>query len=197
MKNGRTRLALLFLLLAFTVPVIAEDEPAAPVFGAYEPNVAYPFGRPNPKAPAELSQFAFMIGINECMDETFNADGSSEKFPARWNAHYFLNGYGIQDQYWTPGEFVTSNIRIFDSKSGKWKVTFFTKPGYGSGAWEGEQLGSELVMHQFSTAADGSTSESRLTFYDISDGGFEWKAETVRGDTTVIGWTSSCHKVQF
>ena len=178
------------------MPIVAEDKTAEPVFGTYEPNVAYPFGRPNPNAPQELSQFAFMIGANLCMDETFNADGTSEKFSTRWNAHYFLNGYGIQDQYWTPGEFVTSNIRIFDSKLETWKITYFTKPGYGSGVWEGTQQDGKLVMRQFSTAEDGTQSESRLTFYGISENGFEWKAEIVRNDYVTIGWTSSCRKVQ-
>ena len=62
----------------------------------YEASVAHPFGQPNPDAPAELAQFGFFIGEFACVDERFLPDGSSVRFNAIWNGHYFLNGHAIQ-----------------------------------------------------------------------------------------------------
>lgn len=187
-------------LLALLVMVVTTDwvsaEENIPEFGTYEPSPAYPYGRRNPNAPAELAQFEFMLGANKCMDEMLQPDGSKQSFPARWNARYFMNGYGIQDHYWTPTEFTTSNLRIFDANTNTWKVTFFSMPGYGSGVWEGKKEGDDLVMRQITTSDEGKQRESRLTFYQITDQGFEWKAETwLDGELVSTGWTSSCKKV--
>ena len=153
-----------------------------PLFGAYEPSPAYPFGRMNPNAPPETEQFAFMIGAFDCIDQIRQQDGSWLEFPAMWNAYYFLNGYGIQDKYWAP-TFSTSNIRIFDAKKDKWMVTFFNMPGYQSSVWEGVKEGERIVMRQ-----GGQTTGSGLTFYNISDNGFDWRS----GDNP--NWKSSCKR---
>jgi len=153
-----------------------------PSFGAYEPSPTYPFGRMNPDAPPETEQFAFMIGAFDCVDQIRQQDGSWLEFHAVWNAYYFLNGHGIQDKYWAP-TFSTSNLRIFDATKGKWMVTFFKMPGYQSSVWEGVQEGDTMVMRQ-----GGRTTGSGLTFYNISEEGFDWKS----GDNP--SWKSSCKR---
>ncbi len=149
----------------------------------YAPSPAYPFGHPNPGAPAELAQFAFMVGEFDCVDEIRQSDGSRTRFRAIWSARYFLNGFGIQDEYWTP-RFFTSNLRIFDPKTGKWQVTFFRMPGYQSGVWQGVWEGDRMVMRQ-----GERTSGPGLTFYNITPGGFDWHSG---GESP--GWTSSCKR---
>lgn len=188
-----TRAVLALLLLALIPsPAVRAQEPApAPRvqdLTATEPDVrhapspAHPFGRPHPDAPPELEQFAFMIGEFDCIDEIRQADGSIMRFAAIWNARYFLNGFGIQDEYWTP-RFFTSNLRIFDPAAGKWKVTFFRMPGYQSGVWEGVEEDDRMVMRQ------GTTSGPGLTFHNISDDGFDWHSGGANP-----GWTSSCKR---
>ena len=155
----------------------------------YEPNPAFPYGRLNPQAPPETAQFAFMIGEFDCVDEIINPqDGKWIKFPAIWNAKYFLNGHGIQDQYWSP-QFSTSNIRIFDAKEKKWKVTFFRMPGYNSGIWSGIKEDNNLVMRQ-GTNEKGT----RLTFSNITKAGFEWVGESMSGGKANAFWKSSCKR---
>ena len=150
--------------------------------------------RAHPDAPDELQQFAFFVGEFECADRQRGPDGEWREFPAIWNASYFLNGFGIQDKYYAPG-FQTSNIRIYDANEEVWKVTFFLAPGYSSGVWIGEKQGEDIVLEQTSTNPDGANSVSRLTFYDIERGGFEWKAETiVDGGEPTKSWTSSCKR---
>jgi predicted Zn-dependent peptidase len=150
-------------------------------FADYEPSDAHPFGRPHPDAPPELSQFAFMIGEFDCTDTIRRPDGARIEFPAVWGARYFLNGYGIQDHYWSP-TFSTSNIRIFDPDAGRWKITFFRMPGYQSGVWEGGLEGEQLVFRN-----NGRTSGPGLTFHNIRDNGFDWHS-----GGSQPGWTSSC-----
>ncbi|MEZ5429079.1 MAG: hypothetical protein R2747_22725 [Pyrinomonadaceae bacterium] len=155
----------------------------------YEPNPAFPFGRLNPDAPPETAQFAFMIGEFDCVDEIVNPqDGKWAKFPAIWNARYFLNGHGIQDSYWSP-TFSTSNIRIYDAREKKWKVTFFRMPGNGTGLWTGVKEGGNLVMRQ-GTDEKGS----RLTFSKITENGFQWTGESMTEGVAKPFWKSSCRR---
>lgn len=187
------------LALSGSALCLAASPPKAPMDDVpdarYEPSPAFPFGRLNPEAPPETAQFAFMVGEFDCVDQILNpADGSWQTFKAIWNASYFLNGYGIQDKYWS-AQVVTSNIRVFDRKKKKWVVTYFKKPDYASGVWEGEKEDDKLVMRQEIKSPDGkSTGASRLTFYDISDEGFAWIAEAVFGDQARPSWKSSCKR---
>ncbi|MEN8374224.1 MAG: hypothetical protein ABFS34_02120 [Gemmatimonadota bacterium] len=162
-------------------PALAQEQEE--VDTRYAPSPAFPFGRPNPEAPPELGQFAFFIGEFDCVDSVRQADGSRNEFPAIWNARYFLNGFGIQDHYWTP-TFFTSNVRIFDSETESWRVTFFRMPGYQSSAWQGRQVGDEIHIRR-----EGRTEGPALTFHNITDQGFDWHSG---GDDP--GWTSSCKR---
>jgi hypothetical protein len=182
----RHAVAMILPLVAFAgvsaVPAQAVRDDTGPEPNtAHAPSPAFPFGRPHPEAPAELQQFAFMIGEFDCVDELRQRDGSRVRFRAIWNARYFLNGMGIQDEYWTP-RFYTSNIRIYDPDTDQWQVTFFRMPGYQSGVWQGRQEGDALIMRN-----GGRTSGPGLTFYNISREGFDWHSG---GDDP--GWTSSC-----
>ena len=158
----------------------------------YEPSPAYPHGRPNPDAPGALADFAFMIGSFACHDARRLPDGRMQEFDAVWSARYFLNGHAIQDQYWAQG-FYTSNIRQFDEGAGVWRVHYVSEPGFTTGVWSGTREGGTITLTREIPQADGSVIVSRLTFSDISDGGFDWRGESVLPDgTTVTGWTSDC-----
>ncbi len=135
-----------------TVPVPNTD---------YESSVAYPFGRPIPNAPKQLADFAFFIGAFNCADSRRRPDGTMVSFQAQWNGRYFMNGHGIQNQYWAPG-FYTSNIRLFDERVGKWKVTFFAEPGYSTGTWVGGLRGDDIVLEHTTTGTDGTDTVSKL-----------------------------------
>ena len=164
--------------------------------GAYEPNAAYPYGRPNPDAPPELTQFDFMVGEFDCEEATRNQDGTWNEFLAVWNAAYFLNGHGIQDRYWNP-RFSTSNLRIFDPREGLWKVTFFKMPGYASGVWTGKKEGDKIVLRNDPPGESGTRRISILTFSNIRSDGFDWLGGSyLESDSENIrhGWRSSCKR---
>lgn len=179
-RPALTVLAAFLVAFAGGAPVHGQADPDEPGFMGYDPSPTYPFGRPNPEAPPEIEQFHFMVGQFDCIDRIRQPDGTWREFPAVWNASYFLNGMGIQDQYWGD-TFATSNIRIFDPERGVWLVTFFRMPGYQSGLWVGQQEGETMVMRPPEV-----TSGSGLTFYDITPDSYRWRS----GDNP--GWTSEC-----
>ncbi|MEZ5347098.1 MAG: hypothetical protein R2681_16240 [Pyrinomonadaceae bacterium] len=179
----------IFILTIFLCISVINGQNNASLSADHEPNPAFPFGRLNPAAPQETAQFSFMIGEFDCVDEIINPqDGKWVKFPAIWNAKYFLNGQGIIDQYWSP-QFSTSNIRIFDPKEKKWNVTFFRMPGSNSGVWSGTKEGESMVMRQ-GTDEKGS----RLTFSGISDDGFKWIGESMTNGNPSPFWKSDCKR---
>jgi hypothetical protein len=187
-----------FLLLAGAMAagaVVATDAADQhSLFVGYDPSPAYPQGRMNPAAPPETKQFDFMVGEFDCVDEIKQGDGAWKTEKAIWNGAYFLNGMGIQDQYWSE-TFATSNLRIFDKKNSKWMVTFFKMPGYSSGVWSGVKEGDNMVMRKERPTADGKgTALSRLTFYEISPDGYKWVAENVQDATVNASWKSVCKR---
>ena len=176
-------------------PPAASEDPLSEV-AIYDPSPAYPFGRRHPDAPPQLAQFEFMLGEFDCVDEIKGGNGKWRRTDAIWNAHYFLNGHGIQDVYWNE-TFATSNIRIFDPTRGKWSVNFFRSPTnrVGAGVWVGTQEGpkDQRRMVMWSGSPDRKNG-SRLTFYDISVDGFEWVAESLRNGRATPSWKSSCRR---
>ncbi len=182
------------LCLLFSSGSIADERSEAL---EYDPSPEHPFGRPNPQAPSELAQFAFMIGKNNCSEERLNsASGEWERSERTWDAHYFLNGYGIFDSGKSTSS-VNSNARIFDTVSNQWQVTFFSMPVYGSGVWKGGLEGNNIVLKQAQkapgTQLDGF---SRLTFSNIGKEGFDWAGEWVSEDGSIVFpfWRISCEK---
>ena len=166
---------------------------------SYEPSTRYPFGRPHPDAPAELQQFAFMVGKNDCTEERLdNASGEWIPGTRTWDAHYFINGNAIRDSG-RSGSATNGNIRIFDTASGQWHVTYFSTPVYGSGVWSGGLVEDRLELEQ-PQKAPGTDLDgiNRLTFFNMTDSSLDWKGEWVSLDGSAVFpyWRISCEKVE-
>ncbi len=116
-------------VLPIAFPVTRQDAPQRG-FLQSNPSAEHPFGRPNPEVPPELVELEFMIGEFEAVDHLLQPDGSWLESRGVWTANYFLNGFGIQNQYENQ-QCATSNIRIFDPQRDQRLVTFFKMPGYG------------------------------------------------------------------
>lgn len=65
-------------LLAGTVPLMAVIEEGSMAQSDQD------FGRLNPKAPAELSRFAFLIGKWKCEAKLMSANGAWQTFKVAW-----------------------------------------------------------------------------------------------------------------
>ena len=62
------------------------------------------YGAPNPNAPKELAQFAFLIGKWRCESRVKERGGKFHTYRAQWLARYILEGYVIADEFrqWGP-----------------------------------------------------------------------------------------------
>jgi hypothetical protein len=89
-------------------------------------------GQPHPDAPAELSQFSFLLGRFDIKGRSWDqntGDWSQGHSVAYWEGEYIMDGFAIAD-YWyntppdsagpTPGRGV--NIRMYYPDEGMWKM---------------------------------------------------------------------------
>lgn len=158
---------------------------------ANEPSLENPYGLKNATAPESLDEFDFMIGECHCTDSITNQDGSYRVYPSIWKAKYMLNGHAIQDNNFNPVN-PTTNLRMYDAAAKLWKVTYLQSAnGYFTGVWEGnlDENGDMILTRK----QNGST--SKLTFYAISDKGYQWKSESISAAGVITrGWKKDCVK---
>ncbi|NNE99827.1 MAG: hypothetical protein HKN25_12470 [Pyrinomonadaceae bacterium] len=160
-----------------------------PVPIEYEASPAYPFGRLNPNAPIETKQLEFLIGEFDCEDKIFSPRNKKWfRMDTVRKAEYVLNGYAIQDKNWTSLS-STSNIRAFDPKTKQWHITYFRTLPYSSAVWKGGKEGENMVFQ-----LEKEKTTSRLTFFDIGQDGYSWKAENVTGGKAVMNWIFKCER---
>lgn len=187
-------IAIATLVFAVNVTSTTAAEPVeAMTPRVHEPNPSRTFGQPNPNAPKELTQFAFLIGEYTCVDELTDTDGNTTRLDARWSGKYILNGYGIQDSYWNES-FSTTNIRVYSEPESKWQVSYFREPKGQSGTWVGAAEDSDVVLRR-SFEWNDQTVESRLTFTNITLTGFDWTSEYISDEIQYANWTSSCQRL--
>src|SRR5271167_1459991 len=84
-------------------------------------------GKPNPKAPAALSRFAFLIGRWRCEAKVRSANGEWQTFEAMWLGRLILDGYAIADEYrmtGSSGELIVlgMNLRTYDATKQIWNI---------------------------------------------------------------------------
>ena len=84
---------------------------------------------PNPDAPPELSQFAFLIGAWRADGKLKRDDGKWKPFTADWTARYILGGYVITDEFHTndtESEFQLhgATFRSYDARRKIWVMKF-------------------------------------------------------------------------
>src|SRR6266436_2656221 len=89
--------------------------------------VVQKFGKPNPKAPGALSQFAFLIGRWQCEAKVRSANGEWQTFQATWLGRFILDGYAIADEYrmtGPSGELIVlgMNLRTYDASKQRWNM---------------------------------------------------------------------------
>ena len=164
----------------------------------FEPEGKFPYGQKNPSAPEQLDDFRPMIGICDCKSLRRNADGTwADTTEMIWTFRYILNGNAIQDFTWSEGFYATS-IRQFHADSSLWVVGYNSFPGVSTLGltWLGKKEGPEIVLRQPQKAPNGMDGESRLTFQDISEEGFNWKGEWVNEEMGIVFpfWLIWCQK---
>ncbi len=140
----------------------------------------------NPKAPPELSQFAFLIGEWRCEAKLKREDGTWERFTATWEGRYILDGYAIADEYRMTsmaGELVVLgvNLRAYAAEKKVWNIKWLDAlhgwwidlgpPELGGVATD--ENGISYAMKEL-VAGHALT---RATYTNISADHFTWRGE--------------------
>jgi hypothetical protein len=144
------------------------------------------FGKPNPKAPQALSQFAFLIGRWRCEARVLLANGEWQTFEAAWLGRYILDGYAIADEYrmtGPSGELIVLglNLRAYDPARGIWNIKWLHAL---SGTWTDlgpEELGGvsfdgQSIIYAFKEPM-AAHAYTRATYTNISKMHFTWRGE--------------------
>ncbi|GAB4109260.1 MAG: hypothetical protein Kow001_09110 [Acidobacteriota bacterium] len=144
------------------------------------------YGKPNPRAPQELAQFAFLLGKWRGLARLKREDGTWETLNASWEGRYILDGYAIADEYrmTTPdGQLLVfgANLRAYDAGKKAWNMKWLNAL---SGTWT--DLGPEELG---GVVADGAAISycmeepvarhalTRATYVRISADRFTWRGE--------------------
>jgi len=144
------------------------------------------YGVPNPKAPPELSQFAFIIGKWSCDLKLKTQDGAWQSFHATWIGRYILDGYVISDEYRMTnqkGELVVHgmNFRSYSVERKGWVMRWVNHLNSSWMELGPENLGGVQVTPETITFkyvdGDGPGVVTRVTFSNITQGHFTWTAD--------------------
>lgn len=166
----------------------------------YEPSDKTPYGQPNPNMPEAFLDFHPMIGTCSCKSLRRNPDGSwQDTLSMEWKFKYIMNGTAVQDESWREGNAYSSSIRQYNQDSAKWVVTFFSYPSISTNpsTWLGSKNElNNIVLNAPQNAPNGMKGLSQLTFFDISESGFNWKGQWVSLDGSFVYpfWNIWCTK---
>ncbi|MEL6559898.1 MAG: hypothetical protein AAFQ94_17040 [Bacteroidota bacterium] len=167
---------------------------------SYEPSEAYPYGRLNPEAPEQTADFGPMIGVCDCQSELRNADQSwGAATDMTWKFRYIMNGLAVQDETLKPDGSHSGSIRQYNADSARWYVHYYASAAVTNplSSWEGNlEESGDIVLYREQKAPNGMDGFYRLTFYHITEEGFDWVGEWVNVDETIAfpTWKISCKK---
>ncbi len=166
----------------------------------YEPSETNPYGSKNPEAPEQLDDFKPFIGECNCESESRNQDGTWAKaVKMTWKFKYIMNGMAIQDETLKADGKHSGSIRQFHKDSLKWYVHYYASaaPTTTLSTWEGNKTDDgKIILYKPQKAPNGTEGFSRLTFYNITDKGYNCLGEWVDKSETVVFpfWKISCTK---
>lgn len=153
---------------------------------AYEPSEEHPFGLPNPEAPAEILDFAPLIGECNCKSTLRKADQTwAEPVDMVWRFKYIMNGMAIQDETLKDDGTYSGSIRQFNKDSTRWYVHYYSSLPTTTSlpVWEGGKTDDgNIVLYREQKAPNGTDGFFRITFSEMDGNGFKWVGEWV--DTT-------------
>lgn len=181
----------LILLLSFQF-LIAQYE--------YEPSDQNPYGLVNPNAPKETSDFASLIGFCQCKSiSRIDQNTWADTVMMNWTFKYIMNGMAVQDETLKADGAHSGSIRQYNADSAKWYVHYYSSstPVAKLPTWEGMKMENEnIVLYRDSPAPNGTPGDYRLTFFDLTEQGFNWVGEWVnKAETyTYPTWKIFCKR---
>jgi ketosteroid isomerase-like protein len=166
----------------------------------YSVSDTHPYGLPNPKAPEQVKDFQPLIGKCNCESTLRNPDGTWAKTQTiTWEWKYIMNGMAVQDETIKPDGKHSGSIRQFIADSSKWYVHYYSTnfPTPTLPAWEGNKVSKDsIVLYRPQKAPNGMDGKYRISFYNMSDKGYDWIGEWVDLTEKVVypTWKISCKR---
>jgi hypothetical protein len=156
--------------------------------------------KPNPKAPAALSQFAFLIGHWRFDAKFKTPHGEWQTFQGTWIGRYILDARVIADEYkmlGADGKVMVHgmNFRVYDAAKQLWNIkwlnalegtwTDLTAEEYGAAKFEGQSV-SYTFREPMGASAGWKAAYTRATYTNVSPSFFTWRGDKSDDRTT---WT--------
>ncbi len=161
-------------------------------------------GKMNPKAPEELSRFAFLLGSWRGVAKLRLADGACQHFDVRWTGHYILDGYAIADEYTMTdgmGALVVlgMNFRTYDASRQAWHIRWLDGL---SGTWtelvSGDSGGMRITEGAISFSFKEPVADrayTKATYTNITADHFTWIGEgSIDGQTWAEFMVVECER---
>ena len=172
-NSVRRPILLAIVLVTVGVSAAAEVPGAGPFKG---------WGSLHPKAPAETSQFAFMVGEWNCTTKSLMPDGKTfTEGKATWIGYFILGGWAIQDDWISfgpNGQAVHgTNVRSFNPRTREWDNRWLAA---GSQQWKyyaATKVGETMVMIGGEGKDPRGPYIDRNVFYDISADRWRWRKD--------------------
>jgi hypothetical protein len=147
--------------------------------------------KPNPKAPAALSQFSFLIGQWRFDAQFKSPQGDWQMFKGTWGGRYILDGRVIADEYkmfGSGGDVIVHgmNFRVYDAAKKVWNIkwlnalqgtwTDLTPEEFGGANFEGQSV-SYIFREPVGASGDWKAEYTRATYTSVSPTLFTWRGD--------------------
>jgi hypothetical protein len=164
------------------------------------------FGKLNPNAPAELTQFTFLIG-NWTFEAKVKMANGSHLFKGPWRGRYILDGFAVSDEYRMTdlsGKLIVLglNLRSYDASKHAWSIKWLNAL---TGTWTNlapSELGgvrsegqSMIYAFKETVPVDSKHAYTRATYTKVSETHFTWRGEkSADGDAWSEFMVVECHR---
>ncbi len=165
----------------------------------YEPSSTHPYGQPNPNAPVEIKDYQPLIGKCDCL--SYKGDNQGNWLPPvkmTWEFKYIMNGMAVQDQTLKDDGVHSGSIRQYSADSSSWYVHYYTTAIASPNlrVWKGGKKGDDIILYSPQKSPNGIDGYYKISFFNITDKGFNWLGEWVNKDESIKfpTWKINCTK---
>src|SRR6266850_1408148 len=177
----------------------AAQEPASNATGndpRREMITALPALNPHPSLGDQARVFDRFVGTWDCDYVHYEKDGRVTRYPGEVIFGWIIDGRALQDIWiwYEKGRSknergIGTTLRIFDPKSGKWRIVWVAPEAGIIKTLTGGAVGDRIVLE--GKADDGSS--LRWSFNDIRNDSFVWRGETSSDEGKTWRLTAEYH----
>lgn len=129
-----------------------------------------------------LKQFTFLIGEFEFEGKSLNSSMVYENFKGYWEGNFILDGYAIGDEFMAKdkqGNILQNGItiRAYNAESKRWSMKYFDAIKTTWLTLGQPKFLDGNIYFKSETFGNDTNYQLNISFYDIEDNGFKWKAD--------------------